>query len=173
MARKNPRIGRGLLAGLVAGAIASWSMNQFQVLWSKASERFQDDSTQQQGQSQQESEDSTMKAGDKLSRSLLDRPLNKEEKKKAGPLVHYAFGSAMGAAYGAVAELRPRTVTLGFGTAFGAVLFALADEIAVPAFGLSGKPTETPLSSHLYGLASHLLYGATVEGVRRAAISAM
>jgi uncharacterized membrane protein YagU involved in acid resistance len=123
---------------------------------------------QSQGESQEQSEDATMKTADKLSRNFLHRSLSKQEKKKAGPAVHYAFGTAMGALYGVAAELVPDVAKRGFGTGFGAALFAVADEIALPVFGLSGKPTDSPLSAHLYGLASHLVYGATTEGVRRA-----
>ena len=45
----------------------------------------------------------------------------------------------------------------------------LADEIAVPALGLSRKPTEYPLSSRSawIGLASHLVYGVSTEAVRK------
>ncbi len=160
--------------GLAGGLIASWTMNQFQALWLKASERMQaqPEAPQQQDQTEVAAEDATMKTADKLSRKLLHRPLSTEAKKKAGPAVHYVFGSAMGALYGAAAEMFP-DVTRGFGTGFGAALFAVADEIAVPAFGLSGKPTEAPLSAHVYGLVSHLVYGATTEGVRRAAKTAL
>jgi putative membrane protein len=151
MARKHRRIGRGLVAGLAGGLLASWTMNQFQTVWSKASEQLQDKSKeQQQGDSQGESEDATMKAADELTRNVLDRPLTKEEKKKTGPLVHYAFGSAMGALYGVAAELFPNVATRGFGTGFGATLFAVADEIAVPALGLSSKATDTPLLAYLW-----------------------
>lgn len=135
------------------------------------------DKARQQGQggnpSQRDAEDATTKAADKVIGNVLDRPLSKQEKKQAGPIVHYVFGSSMGAMYGAAAELLPDVATRGFGTLFGAALFAIADEIAVPALGLSGKPTESPLSSHVYALASHLVYGATTEGVRRAAVAAL
>jgi uncharacterized membrane protein YagU involved in acid resistance len=50
---------------------------------------------------------------------------------------------------------------------FGTGLFVAADEVAVPALGLSKSPREYPLSTHLYGLASHLVYGFTAEYVRR------
>jgi uncharacterized membrane protein YagU involved in acid resistance len=164
-----------LLIGLAGGLIAAWTMNQFQTLWTKASEQVsgKTDPPEQHEQDrvEAEAEDATMRAADGVSRSLFHRTLTKEEKKKAGPMVHYAFGSAMGALYGAAAEMFP-DVTRGFGTGFGAALFAVADEIAVPAFGLSGKPTKAQFSSHLYGLASHLVYGATTEGVRRAAKAA-
>jgi uncharacterized membrane protein YagU involved in acid resistance len=111
-----------------------------------------------------------MKTADTLSRKLFNRPLSRQQKKRAGPVVHYAFGAAMGAFYGVGAELFPGA-TRGFGTGFAATLFTIADEIAVPALGLSGKPTEAPLSSHVYGLISHLVYGVTAEGVRRAAVA--
>ena len=174
MRRRTRRLGRGLLAGLAGGLIASWTMNQFQTLWSQAAGKMQrqPETPQQQDQTEVEAEDATMKAADKLSRKLLGRPLGTAAKKKAGPAVHYAFGTAMGALYGAAAEMFP-DVTRGFGTGFGAALFAVADEIAVPALGLSGKPTEAPFSAHLYGFVSHLVYGATTEGVRRAAKAAL
>jgi putative membrane protein len=42
-----------------------------------------------------------------------------------------------------------------------------ADEIGVPAAGLSGPPTQYPLSVHLNALAGHIAYGMTTELVRR------
>ena len=35
-----------------------------------------------------------------------------------------------------------------------------------PAAGLGPSPDETPLASHAYGAASHLVYGWVLEGVR-------
>jgi len=40
-------------------------------------------------------------------------------------------------------------------------LFAAADEVALPAMQLTDSPAKIPLSMHVYGLASHLVYGAT------------
>lgn len=53
------------------------------------------------------------------------------------------------------------------GLVLGAALFALADEYAVPALGLSGKPSEFPLPTHLYSLLAHLVYGLSAEAMRR------
>jgi len=170
MSRRKRRIAKGLLAGIAGGLVASWTMNEFQALWTKASQAAKPKSEEKPehgpGEFEADVEDATMKAADRVSRKLLHYPLDKEEKKKAGPLVHYAFGTTVGALYGLSAELAP-AVTTGFGTGFGAALFAAADEVAVPALGLSGKPSEAPLSSHVYALASHLVYGAATEGVRR------
>jgi hypothetical protein len=165
-----PRPIRGLLAGAAGGLFAAWIMTGFQSAWSKVSEQLQSQGSKESGQQQQsgsgDSEDATMKAAGKVAHAMLDRDLSKEEKKKGGSLVHYAFGTFSGAVYGLLSEYVP-AARLGFGTAFGALLFVAADELTVPALGLSPKPTETPLSSHVYGIASHLVYGANTEAVRK------
>jgi putative membrane protein len=125
--------------------------------------------------SDQEDEDATMKAAGKVAEAAGHR-LSKEQKKKAGSIVHYAFGTGMGALYGTVAEVGPRKLRrhdLLSGAGLGGVLFIGADEIAVPALGLSKKPTEAPLSSHVYALASHLVYGLTTGAVRKAVRTAL
>ena len=113
-----------------------------------------------------------MKAAGKIV-SLTGRQLSHEQKKKYGPVVHYSFGTLQGGIYGAVTEMTG--VPGGFLPAlvFGASLFVVADEIAVPAMGFSSKPRETPLSAHLYGLASHLVYGVSTEMARRGVRAAL
>src|SRR5689334_1407111 len=170
--RRNAHPFPGLLAGAAAGLFAAWTMNRFQSLWSKASDNIQkrdkseqENQQQQQPQSSEDNEDATMKAAGKLAPAILGRELSHDEKKKAGAAVHYAFGAFSGAIYGLLSEYLP-VARVGFGTAFGASLFLLADETAVPALGLSKPPSEYPISSHLYGLASHLVYGLSAEAVR-------
>ena len=149
---------KGAVAGLAAGLAASWVMNQFQAALSKAIT----DRPQQQG----DSEDATMKAAEAISETVADQKLTKQEKQTAGPVIHYAFGSTIGAAYGALAEVAPRTTT-GWGVPFGAAVWLGADEIAVPAFGLSKSPFESPVSTHASALAAHVVYGLTTDVVRR------
>src|SRR5215831_9326800 len=48
-----------------------------------------------------------------------------------------------------------------------AAVWLIADEIIVPALGLSKPPTKYPLSTHASSIASHLVYGMTTEIVRR------
>src|SRR5690348_18343915 len=74
----------------------------------------------------------------------------------------------MGALYGMAMEAPPRGVRSQlipfFGSLFGSALFLGADEMAVPALGLS-KAAESP-SSHFYGWAPHAGYGLRTELVR-------
>jgi uncharacterized membrane protein YagU involved in acid resistance len=59
-------------------------------------------------------------------------------------------------------------VTIGNGVGFGTGVWLLADEVAVPAAGLSKPAQEVPLTTHIYALVSHLVYGWITETVRRA-----
>jgi uncharacterized membrane protein YagU involved in acid resistance len=77
------------------------------------------------------------------------------------------MGASSAAIYGVLAEVAP-IVTVAEGAAFGAGLWLLADEVAVPATGLSKPAREIPVATHLYALASHLVYGWITETVRRA-----
>src|SRR5947199_4822904 len=129
--KDEPRPFRGILAGAAGGFLAAWAMNQFQLLWSKASEELQSDterekqqSSQRQEKNSEESGDATVKAAEELSRATLGRELNAEEKKKAGPAIHYAFGTLAGAVYGLSVEFMP-VARVGFGSLFGAVLFLI------------------------------------------------
>jgi len=175
MAKGN--VWKGALAGAAAGLAGTIAMTEFQNLWSKASERLShnDNHDSSKEQSQPEQEDATMKAAGKLA-ELARHSLSRDEKKKLGPIVHYAFGAGMGALYGALVEIGPRDLRrhdLLSGLGFGSVLFAGADEVAVPTLGLSGNPSDSPMSSHLYALASHIVYGLTAGAVRKAVRTAL
>lgn len=146
---------RGALAGIAAGLVASFAMNQFQAGLAKVKNRKE----QPAGESPEEP--ATVKAAE----SVLRHDLSPGQKKPAGNIVHYVFGAAAGGVYGLVAE-KTSVARIGFGTLFGSVLWLLADEIAVPALGLAKGPREYPLSAHGSALASHLVYGAATELVR-------
>src|ERR1051326_9055029 len=137
---RKPKVYKGLIAGAVGGLAGSWLMTQFQSLLSCA---LEGKANPREGQG----EDATVKTAKKISRATLDHELSPEEKKVAGPLVHYAYGTGIGALYGGLAQ-KVEATTSGFGTAYGTAAWALGDEIAVPALGLAKKPTETPASQH-------------------------
>src|SRR5262245_9124254 len=158
---RNDKVYKGLIAGAIGGLTASWVMTRFQFLVANALGHT--DPHEGQG------EDATVKTAEKISSRVLRHKLSAEEKESAGPLVHYAYGTGIGALYGGLAQ-KNETTTAGFGSAYGAAAWALGDEIAVPALGLGRKPAETPLSQHFQLLAAHLVYGITLEGVRRLAL---
>lgn len=174
---------KGLAAGVAGGLVASVVMNRFQALCGKlleGEERSHGAQSLQQGSpdhgvglelqeqgSEEDQDDAAMRLANAISEGVFDHDLTRSEKEAAGTAVHYLFGVATGAGYGATAEVIPG-VTSGAGLAFGAFIWLTADEGVVPALGLSKSPTEYPLSIHAYALSSHLVYGLTAEMVRRA-----
>jgi putative membrane protein len=167
--RRRASTWKGAAAGAIGGFVASWTMNQFQSVWSKASEALESNqSSRSNGRSRQdeEEENTTVKTAEIITQRVSGRRLREREKPKAGALVHYGFGTLIGAVYGAASEHIPLTKS-AWGMPYGAAVFVGADEIAVPALGLSKSPFEYPVSKHAYALASHVVYGAVLESVRR------
>ncbi len=169
---------KGVVAGLASGLIASWTMNQFQAAWTKLTASTEkshgaqsmqppEGSSGDESQDAQEQDDATVETAKVISRNVLGRELKESEKEPAGAMVHYAFGTLTGGLYGAMAEMSPQ-ITAGVGLPFGAAFWLVADEVTVPLLGLSKGPTEYPVSTHAYALASHLVYGMTAELSRRA-----
>jgi uncharacterized membrane protein YagU involved in acid resistance len=95
-------------------------MSQFHLL-------FQD----VESSSQTNEEDSTVKAASTVSEAVFQHELTPDQKKVAGPLVHYAFGTSVAAAYGAAVEMLP-ALRAGWGTVFGTALWLGAHVVAVP-----------------------------------------
>lgn len=148
---------KGLAAGVVAGLVAAWVMGQFHQLASRAPGMPEPVAG---------AEDSTEKTAAAVSERLFHHTLSPEEKKTAGPIVHYAFGATVAGLYGAAAEIVP-AVTKGLGAPFGAAVWLGAHVVTVPALGLSKPITRSPAPTEAVELAAHLVYGAVTEALRR------
>jgi putative membrane protein len=179
---------KGVTAGVIGGLVASVVMNKFQQALHKIAEgeeRSHGAQSMQQGSPRRgagemlrergvdsEDDDAAERTASAIAVGVFDHELTKSEKETAGTAVHYAFGVGTGALYGAAAELSP-ALTAGAGLPFGTAVWLAADEGLVPLLGLSKTPTEYPLSTHAYSLASHFVYGLTTELVRRAVRGAL
>ena len=180
--KRNSDLWKGLVAGVIGGVTASVVMNQFQKIWQKFAEgeqRSHGAQSMQQGSPEHGAgrylkehgaddadDDATGRLANFISVAGFDHELTEAEKKKIGTVFHYGFGTSTGAAYGVAAEIFPE-ITSGAGMPFGAFIWLTADEGVVPLLGLSEDAADYPFSILAYGLASHLVYGLTVEIVRR------
>jgi putative membrane protein len=180
--RRAREVAKGLVAGMIGGFVASMVMNKFQQSLQKlieGEERSHGAQSMQQGSPRggagemlrergvdSSDDDAAERTASAISVGVFDHELTGGEKETAGTAVHYAFGTGTGAFYGAAVELAP-ALTEGFGAPFGAAVWLAADEGIVPMLGLSKSPTQYPVSTHLYSLASHFVYGLTTELVRR------
>lgn len=161
--RKTPAW-KNVMLGIAGGLAGSWVMNRSQEAMAKVSKPAANGSGEQPP-----AEPATIRTADKLAETVTGTPLPENKKKLADPVVHYAFGALVGGIYGGLISKAP-LITLGAGTLYGAAVWLLADEIAVPALGLSGPPRQYPVSKHLQALGAHLAYGLAAESVRRAGV---
>ena len=151
------------LVGAASGLVASWVMEKAQVavILPAGGQATRERERQAQG----DLEPTTVRTAERAARAV-GRSIPAEWKDAAGELVHYATGAAFGALY-AIAARRVGLPALLSGALFGATVWLLNDELAVPALGLSRRPWDYPASTHAKALASHLVYGATTgAGVR-------
>jgi putative membrane protein len=152
---------KGLVAGAGAGLVGTLVMTGLQVAWSRPQR-----STRDNGSAPPSSDEpATVKAARSTSRLILRRDIPSERRARAGQVVHYGFGTGVGALYGLAVEYSP-AIAAAHGAPFGTGLMLAADEIAVPAFGFSAPPTRQPASTHVQALVAHIVYAVTVEGVR-------
>ena len=154
---------KGAVAGIVGGIVGTVVMGGFQALLSSLAE----EEKKSKEKKKKEDEPANVKAAEAISENVFGHHLTKSEKEPAGEAMHWAMGAGSGLIYGIASEVAPAS-TVGFGVPFGAAVWLIADDIVVPALGLSKPVTEYPLSTHAYALSSHLVYGITTDLVRRA-----
>ena len=157
MTDPTPSAWKGALAGWAGGLAASLVMNGFQATLVKAGmvEKPRGDP-------------STIKAANLVADAVDGAPVPKGHRRLASDAVHYGLGAALGVAYGVAAEERP-ALTAGLGTGFGLATSLVIDETVVPLAGLGPSPRAASAGSHVYGLDSHLVFGATAEVTRKSA----
>jgi hypothetical protein len=115
-------------------------------------------------------------ATDALGRISYEKLAHREPSAKAQNVLswafHLGFGLFSAAAFGAL-RAEARRHTLRDGALFGAALWLLFDELAMPLLGLADKPSQYHPTRHLQSLATHLGYGIATAGVSKAASDAL
>ena len=104
---------KGFVAGAIGGLIGTWAMSEAQRAWTHAAD---DEVPASAGgkhdardwQERDEHQNSNELAAQAVACYLMDRRLTHDELRIAAPVLHYAFGTAVGAMYGAYAERRHR-----------------------------------------------------------------
>jgi hypothetical protein len=162
-----------VVSGLIGGLVAAYAMERFQRALGRISPEI-GGAPGGGGQQyrQPEAQPTTYTPADVVARATTGHEVPPEYKPAAGAAVHYAFGGAVGAIYGAAAARTP-DITAWAGVPFGASVWLIADEMGMPALGLATPPTAHPLKDHATSLASHLIYGAATEVVRRSLVATL
>jgi hypothetical protein len=163
-----------LAAGMAGGLLGAFAMNTFARLVrfdrgrearGAAAGPDRDGRGPQPAQAKQRAEDdAAARVGAVAYEMLTGRHPAGRQKRRLGTAAHYGFGAACGLVYAALVNRLPR-VAAGGGLLYGAIVWAVADEGVVPALGLSRGPRELPRPLLAYGFASHVIFGATLNGI--------
>lgn len=158
----NDSIFADMAKGALAGAAATWVMGQVTgYLYdheAKEARRQEDEA--------REGKTAYGVAAEKAAEAV-GQELSEEQRKQVGSAIHWGLGAGAGAVYGAL-RIRLPGADLGNGLLFGAAFWALIDEGANVALGLTLGPTEFPWQTHARGLAGHLVFGVAADAALRA-----
>jgi len=169
--RREIKLLGGLAAGVIGGIVATWVLDKYQEGALQATRRVENAvdadpvlSRQQEDQlrSQQRAH---AEAAKRIAKSTFGKSLNRKQRRKAAPIVHYAVGALAGGAYGFAVEILP-VVRRGYGTGYSNLLFLGGSEAVLPWFNL-GTRQKIPRSMRTNGLSAPLIYGAVLETTRR------
>ena len=167
--RPQPSIWKGALAGLAGGLVGTFVKSQAEPVLQDLGERLFPPShaeKERPGADVQGHPERMPPAT--LAQELTDEvgvTLSTDEKTEAQEGIHWAFGTSAGVAYGVLAEVTDAEV--GFGVPAAAALFAATHGSSLPALGLQADPDRMPQAWWVWELGSHVVYGVTVDLVRR------
>jgi hypothetical protein len=172
---RRPDFWKGLSAGLIGGAAGSLAMMGVQAAIARGAglpigpgefDIAQD--ARARRRPDRSPDPAPVQAARRLSRRVLGRDVPESGEWAAGQAFHLGFGTAMGGAYGVLAEYAP-IVGIGAGFPFGACQAMIADPIVAPALGMGEPIRRVSPWAYLGSVASHATYGVVTEVVRRRA----
>ena len=141
-----PSLWKGLVAGLVAGVAATAAKTLAEKLYPPRIH----------GEPEPE---------ELLTERVAGHPLDHTTELVATESIHWGFGAAAGAFYGALAEFYP-AATSKEGANFGLVLMGLTQQGVLPAMGLSAPAEQQSEREQTSEAATHLIFGVVAERVR-------
>ncbi len=139
-------LAKGLVAGLVAGVVATAAKSCVEAIFPP----------RVHGEPE---------PPEALAEKIAGHHLNRRTKTAAGTAIHWGFGAAVGAAYGALVEYLP-AATDKQGATFGLTLMSLTHETSLPAMELAEPAEERSFRERSSEATSHLVYGLVAERVR-------
>jgi hypothetical protein len=151
-----------VVKGALAGAGATWVMGQVTTfLYEHESKEARKQEDEARG-----NKIAYWVAAEKAA-EMVGRELSDDERKQYGSAIHWGLGVGAGAVYGALRHRVPGA-DWGNGLLFGTAFWALIDEGANTALGLTPGPTAFPWETHARGLAGHLVFGVAADTTLRA-----
>jgi hypothetical protein len=175
--QRKPNRWKGLVLGAAGGAAGTLAMGYF--LQAMASLSGSSDSGESSnsarawhalddisllGKHYHDDESSTAALGRIIYQTLAGKEPEQETKTAMSQIVHWSFGTSMGALYGAIRGHAGIPDATG-GALFGSAVWLFASELMIPLLGLSSGPTTSPAQAHANYLGGHIVYGVTTATV--------
>ena len=155
------RSGGDVVKGALAGAAATWVMG----LVTSALYERESDAARRREDDARDGKTAFGVAAEKAA-SAVGRTLDEDERARYGAGLHWALGVGAGAVYGLVRERLP-LARAGGGLLYGTAFWAVVDEGANAALGLTPGPAAFPWETHARGLAGHLVFGLMADAALR------
>lgn len=146
------------LRGAIAGAAATWAMDQVTTLMLAVQARevtTAEEAARPNGKGSVTNMIDTVEAKTGVVVPEARRPLVEN-------VVHYALGAVPGAAYGVLRRWVP-LARFGNGLGYGTALFAANDEYLSTRLGFAGPARAYPAETHFRGFAGHAVLGVATE----------
>ena len=155
--KPNGSMAADLVKGAIAGAVATWLMNQA-TTWMYQYESDQARHRENQARGGRSAYERAAERG----AGALGVSLSDEQRAQTGAAIHWTTGIAAGALYGVLRRRWPAAAAAN-GLPFGTGFFLVVDELANPLLGLTPGPAAFPWQTHARGLGGHVVFGATME----------
>jgi uncharacterized membrane protein YagU involved in acid resistance len=107
---------------------------------------------------------------DRLSTRIRGHGLSRQQRVSVLNPVHYAFGASLGVAYVGAARRWP-ALTRGLGVLAGLMIYGSTHASALPILRIQKPPWKLPASAVLWEGTSHVVFGLSLEGFRRAFVN--
>ena len=141
-----PNVVKGILAGLIGGLVATAAKSIVERIYPPRTA----------GQPE---------PNELLIEKITAGSLSVRQEAVAAEAIHWGFGAAAGAAYGALVEYYP-AATAQNGAGFGVALMGLTHESTLPALGLTEEPEDQTPREQSSEAMTHVVYGVVTEAVR-------
>jgi hypothetical protein len=150
-----------LVRGALAGVAATWVMGQVTTyLYENESKAAREAEDEARGGKTAYGVAAEKAAG------AVGRELSDDQRQQAGSAIHWVLGAGAGAAYG-VMRSRVPAADAANGLLFGTAFWAVIDEGANTALGLTPGPAAFPWQTHARGLVGHLVFGVAADASLR------
>ena len=159
--RTRHTVGRDMLKGAIAGAVATYVMGRVTAYMYE-----HENPEARHSEDEARGGRTAYEAAAEKAAAAAGTTLPARRRQELGSAIYWTLGIGAGAAY---AVLRRRVQGMGSaaGTAFGAGFWTFLDEALVPALGLTPGPTAFPWQTHARGLVGHLTFGTVTDGTLR------